>query len=511
MASPRLLLGLDISTTGAKALLINEAGQVVSSATTPLTLQTPYPLWSEQTPEEWWQGIKTSIKQVLAGRDSVSESIAAIGLTGQMHGLVMLDETGRVLRPAILWNDQRTGKQCDQMRAKIGLQRLIKITGNDALTGFTAPKILWVKENEPEVFARTRHVLLPKDFIRFKLTGEYGMDQAGGSGTILFDLKQRTWSQELLEELEFPREWFPPTFEGPEISGQISQSAAGDTGLKVGTPVVGGAGDQAAQATGVGAVEPGIIALTLGTSGVVFAPTESALVEPEGRLHAFCHSSPGRWHFMGVMLSAAGSLQWYRDTIAPDFEFDALIAEAGEIIPGSEGLFFLPYLTGERTPHPDPYARGAWIGLTIRHQRAHMTRAVLEGVAFGLKDSFELIQGAGLGSISQVRVSGGGAKSQLWQQILSDILGVELVTVNTTEGAAYGAAMLAAVGAGLFASVPEACQTMIRITGSTKPSGAEETYRDYYPQYRDLYPALAEQFKKIAEIVTVKAGEGRDE
>ena len=254
----------------------------------------------------------------------------------------MLDETGQVLRPAILWNDQRTGKQCDQMRAKIGLQRLIKITGNDALTGFTAPKILWVKENEPEVFARTRHVLLPKDFIRFKLTGEYGMDKAGGSGTILFDLKQRTWSQELLEELEFPREWFPPTFEGPEISGQISQSAAGDTGLKVGTPVVGGAGDQAAQATGVGAVEPGIIALTLGTSGVVFAPTESALVEPEGRLHAFCHSSPGRWHFMGVMLSAAGSLQWYRDTIAPDFEFDALIAKAGEIIPGSEGLFFLP-------------------------------------------------------------------------------------------------------------------------------------------------------------------------
>ena len=508
MASPRLLLGLDISTTGAKALLIDEAGQVVSSATTPLTLQTPYPLWSEQNPEEWWQGIKSSIKKVLAGRDSVSESIAAIGLTGQMHGLVMLDETGQVLRPAILWNDQRTGKQCDQMRAKIGLQRLIKITGNDALTGFTAPKILWVQENEPGVFARTRHVLLPKDFIRFKLTGEYGMDKAGGSGTILFDLNQRTWSQELLEELELPKEWFPPTFEGPEISGQISQLAAGDTGLRVGTPVVGGAGDQAAQATGVGAVEPGIIALTLGTSGVVFAPTESALVEPEGRLHAFCHSSPGRWHFMGVMLSAAGSLQWYRDTIAPNLEFDALIAEAEEITPGSEGLFFLPYLTGERTPHPDPYARGAWIGLTIRHQRAHMTRSVLEGVAFGLKDSFELIREAGLGSTSQVRVSGGGAKSQLWQQILSDILGVELVTVNTTEGAAYGAALLAAVGAGLFGSVPEACKQMISITGSTTPSGAKEAYKDYYPQYRDLYPALAGQFKKIAELIMVQASEG---
>ena len=505
MTDQRLLLGVDISTTGAKALLIDQKGGVITSATTPLTLQTPYPLWSEQDPGEWWQGIRTSIQAVLAEHQAAAESIAAIGLTGQMHGLVILDASGQVLRPAILWNDQRTGPQCDQIRERFGRRRLIQTTGNDALTGFTAPKILWVQENEPEIFAQTRHVLLPKDFIRYKLTGEFGMDKAGGSGTILFDLQERSWSEALLGELGLPREWFPPTYEGPEISGRISTSAAAETGLRAGTPVVGGAGDQSAQATGVGAVEPGIIALTLGTSGVVFAPTESALIEPEGRLHAFCHSSPGRWHFMGVMLSAAGSLQWYRDTIAPEMDFDALVEEAAHIPPGSEGLFFLPYLTGERTPHPDPYARGAWVGLTIRHQRAHMTRAVLEGVAFGLKDSFELIRQAGLGSIDQVRISGGGAKSQLWQQILADALGVELVTVNTTEGAAFGAALLAGVGAGLYGSVPEACRQMISLTGSTKPSAETDAYQAFYPQYRALYPALAGQFKVIADVVAAQS------
>jgi len=500
MTEPRHLLGVDISTTGAKALLIDQAGHVISSATTPLTLQTPYPLWSEQNPEQWWQGIRTSIQKVLVESDAAVDSIAAIGLTGQMHGLVMLDEAGQVLRPAILWNDQRTGLQCDQIRERIGQQRLIQISGNDALTGFTAPKILWVQENEPEIFARTRHILLPKDYIRYQLTGEFGMDKAGGSGTILFDLQARTWSEELLRELDLPREWFPPTFEGPQVSGQISQRAALETGLKAGTPVVGGAGDQAAQATGVGAVEPGIIALTLGTSGVVFAPTKTALIQPEGRLHAFCHALPGRWHFMGVMLSAAGSLQWYRDTIAPGMSFEALVDEAAQIPPGSEGLFFLPYLTGERTPHPDPFARAAWIGLTIRHQRAHMTRAVLEGVAFGLRDSFELIREAGLGSIDQVRISGGGAKSRLWQQILADTLDVELVTVNTTEGAAFGAALLASVGAGMYSDVPQACEHMIRLTGSTAPSSFSQDYKEFYPHYRDLYPALAGEFKTLAEI-----------
>jgi xylulokinase len=501
MTSQRLLLGIDVSTTGAKALLIDQNGQVITSATTPLTLFTPRPLWSEQDPRQWWTGITQSIRQALSEADVSGDAIAAVGLTGQMHGLVLLDEFGDVLRPAILWNDQRTGPQCDRIRSRIGVERLIQITGNDALTGFTAPKILWVQENEPEIYARACHILLPKDYIRFKLTGEYAMDRAGGSGTILFDLKDRTWSDEVLDALEIPAEWMPPTYEGSQVSGVISAEAASETGLAAGTPVVGGAGDQAAQAVGVGAIEPGIIALTLGTSGVVFAPTESPLIEPQGRLHAFCHALPQRWHFMGVMLSAAGSLQWHRDTVAPELSFDELVDEALDIPPGSEGLLFLPYLTGERTPYPDPFARGAWVGLTIRHRRAHMTRAVLEGVAFGLKDSFTLIQEAGLGNIDQVRISGGGAKSQLWKQILADILAVELVTVNTTEGAAFGAALLAGVGAGIFQGVLEACQSMIQITGSTQPSEATETYQGFYPQYRALYPALASGFVAIADIL----------
>jgi xylulokinase len=502
--SQKLLLGVDVSTTGAKALLIDNDGQVVVSATTPLTLQTPRPLWSEQDPRQWWQGIKESIRQVIAEAGISAETIAAVGLTGQMHGLVMLNKSGEVLRPAILWNDQRTGSQCDQIRTRVGRERLIRITGNDALTGFTAPKILWVQENEPDVYAQTHHILLPKDYIRYQLTSEFAMDRAGGSGTILFDLKKRTWSDEVLAALDIPPEWLPPTFEGPQITGDVTARAASETGLIAGTPVVGGAGDQAAQAVGVGAVEPGIIALTLGTSGVVFAPTDSALIEPQGRLHAFCHAMPDRWHFMGVMLSAAGSLQWHRDTIAPDLSFDELVDEALEISPGSEGLLFLPYLTGERTPYPDPLARGAWVGLTIRHRRAHLTRAVLEGVAFGLKDSFRLIQEAGLGAIDQVRVSGGGAKSQLWKQILADILDVELVTVNTTEGAAFGAALLAGVGAGMFANVPQACEVVIQLTGSTSPSSAVSAYQDYYPQYRALYPAFADQFKAIAKITSAE-------
>jgi len=497
-----LLLGLDISTTGAKALLMDEAGQVVSSATSPLTLSTPRPLWSEQTPGDWWAGISKSIRLALTKVGLPSSEIAAIGLTGQMHGLVLLDENGEVLRPAILWNDQRTGRQCDEIRARLGKDRLIQITGNDALTGFTAPKILWVQQNEPEIWAKTRHILLPKDFIRYKLTGEFAIDKAGGAGTILFDLKTRTWSEEVTTALEIPPSLLPATFEGPEITGWISQEAASETGLTAGTPVVGGGGDQAAQAVGVGAVQPGIIALTLGTSGVVFAATEEPLIEPEGRLHAFCHAVPDRWHFMGVMLSAAGSLQWYRDTFFPDADFDELVSEAESAPLGCEGLLFLPYLTGERTPHPDPLARGAFVGLTIRHNRDHVTRAVLEGVSFGIKDSFELIRASGLAAIEQVRISGGGARSATWRQIMANVLGAELVTVNTIEGAAFGAALLAGVGAGLYASVPEACQATIQVTGRTTPEQrAMAEYERFYARYRALYPALASEFKAMATLV----------
>ncbi len=502
MTDRQLLLGIAVSTTGAKALLIDRNGAVVSSATTPLSLSTPRPLWSEQDPREWWAGTVKSIREALAQAGADGAAVAAVGLTGQMHGLVLLDERGEVLRPAILWNDQRTGPQCDTIRARLGRQRLIQITGNDALTGFTAPKVLWVQENEPEVYAKGRHILLPKDYVRFRLTGSYAMDKADGAGTILFDLKTRTWSPEVLEALGIPPEWLPPTYEGPEVTGAISAEAARETGLAEGTPVVGGGGDQAAQAVGVGAVQPGIIALTLGTSGVVFATTEAPLIEPEGRLHAFCHAVPGRWHFMGVMLSAAGSLQWYRDTLAPGEDFDALVGEAEGVPPGSEGLLFLPYLTGERTPYPDPLARGAWVGLTVRHTRPHLTRAVLEGVAFGIKDSFTLIQQAGLGEIRQVRISGGGAKSPVWRQIMADVLGVELATVNTTEGAAYGAALLAGVGAGFYPDVVVASEAMIQVTGRTAPDpAAAAVYPDYYQRYRALYPALAPEFRALAEVV----------
>jgi len=496
----KLFLGLDVSTTGAKALLIDERGGVVSSATSPLTLSAPHPLWSEQDPRDWWSGISCSIREALKQAGMPGSAVIAIGLTGQMHGLVLLDERGEVLRPAILWNDQRTGTQCDEIRSRLGKEHLIQITGNDALTGFTAPKILWVKQNEPEIYARARHILLPKDYIRYRLTGDYAMDKADGSGTILFDLKIRNWSPEVLTALEIPANWLPPTYEGPEVTGFISALAAAETGLVQGTIVVGGSGDCAAQAVGVGAVLQGIISLTLGTSGVVFASTESPLIESEGRLHAFCHAVPNRWHFMGVMLSAAGSLQWYRDNLAPGVNFDDLVNEASGIKAGSEGLFFLPYLTGERTPYPDPLVRAAWVGLTVRHTRAHMTRAVLEGVAFGIKDSFRLILQAGLGSIEQVRISGGGARSTLWRQILADVLGVELVTVNTTEGAAFGAALLAGVGAGFYENVPAACETTIQITGHTNPSQATRAYQEYYPHYCAMYPALAPEYKAMAEL-----------
>ena len=491
-------LGLDTSTTSSKALIIEERGNVIAVASSPHTLQTPRPLWSEQDPHEWWQAAAASIRSVLEKAGTSGERIAAIGLTGQMHGLVLLDETGNVLRPAILWNDQRTKSQCDEIHQIIGHEKFIKITGNVALTGFTAPKILWVKQNEPDVFAKAKHVLLPKDYIRYKLTGEYAMDKADGAGTVLFDLKARDWSDEVLSALHIPRTWMPKTFEGPEFTGHITQEAASVIGLKAGTPVAAGGGDQAAQAVGVGAVEPGIVGLTVGTSGVVFATTPSALIEPEGRLHAFCHAVPGMWHFMGVMLSAAGSLQWYRDTLAPNISFDDLLKEAESAPAGSEGLQFLPYLSGERTPHPDPLARGAFIGLTLRHSRGHMTRAVLEGVAFGLKDSFTLIQNAGLGAITQVRASGGGTKGALWRQILASVLEAELVTVNTTEGAAYGAALLAGAGAGAWADVPSACKACIRVTGSTQLEPTDVTvYRRTYALYQELYPVLKLSFKQM--------------
>jgi xylulokinase len=395
-----------------------------------------------------------------------------------------------VLRPSILWNDQRTQAQCDEITEKIGFNRLIALTGNRALTGFTAPKIVWVREHEPEVYAKAAHILLPKDYIRFKLTGEYASEMSDSAGTSLLDVANRRWSSEVLDALEIPLAWLPKLYEGAEVTGVVSGEAAALTGLKAGIPVIGGGGDQAAGAVGVGAVVPEVIGLVVGTSGVVFAPLDRYAYEPDGRLHAFCHAAPGLWHFMGVMLSAAGSLQWYRDTLASHEPFDQLVEEAAHAPAGCEGLTFLPYLSGERTPHPDPDARGAFIGLTTRHTRAHLTRAVLEGVAFGLKDGFELMAHAGLPAKFEVRVSGGGAKSPLWRQILADVLGATLVSVNTTEGAAYGAALLAAVGAGMFPDVRTACAATITTSDAVSPSAEHGAYAEPYRVYKALYPAL---------------------
>lgn len=499
--SRKYFLGMDVSTTSVKALLIDEKGVVVSVVSTEQTFSTPQPLWAEQEPQDWWTHAVESIRGALANAGISGEQVGAVGLTGQMHGLVLLDAAGEVLRPAILWNDQRTAAQCDEITQRVGAQRLIDITGNRALTGFTAPKILWVRENEPEVYARAAHILLPKDYVRYRLTGGYAVDKADGAGTILFDLRKRDWSDEILEKLEIPLEWLPETYEGTEVTGVITPAAAEATGLKAGTPVVGGGGDQAAQAVGVGAIRPGILALTLGTSGVVFASTDGPFVEKEGRLHAFCHSVPDTWHLMGVMLSAAGSLRWYHDTLAPALSYDELTAPAAAVVPGCEGLLFLPYLTGERTPYPDPLARGAFVGLTVRHTQAHMTRSVLEGVAFGLRDSMELVLGAGLGAVDQVRASGGGTRSPLWRQILADVMGVELVMVNTTEGAAFGAALLAGVGAGFWKDIFEACDATVKVLDKTEPHSDQiSLYNQIYREYQALYPALKPTFNAVAKF-----------
>lgn len=494
------VIGLDVSTTATKAILVDDTGEVGGVAVSEYGFYTPYPLWAEQDPMLWWDATVDAIGRLLTESGVKPSGVTAIGLTGQMHGSVLLDGRGEVVRPAILWNDQRTASECDEIRLRVGPERLIQITGNDALTGFTAPKLLWVARNEPENWARVRQIMLPKDYVRYRLTDQYAVDVADGSGTILFDLAERTWSPEVLDALDFDPTLFPATFEGPEITGTVSSAAATATGLHPGTPVVAGGGDQSANAIGVGAVESGVVALSLGTSGVVFATTDGPAIEAGGRVHSFCHAVPGRWHMMGVMLSAAGSLRWLRDALAPDRSFDDLVAGAAQVPPGSDGLLFLPYLTGERTPHPDPEARGAFVGLTVRHDLRHMTRAVLEGVAFGLRDGLDLMIGAGLEPPTQIRASGGGTRSALWRQILADVLGAGIATVRTEEGAAYGAALLAAVGSGLLPDVDAACGVMVNVEPSEEPSDLRSIYGEAHGLYRGLYPALSPTFHALLRV-----------
>lgn len=493
------VLGIDVSTTATKALLVDEAGRVVAAASSSYDYDVPRPMWAEQDPRLWWEATVSAIGEVLASSQVPPSEIGAVGLTGQMHGSVLLDDLGDVVRPAILWNDQRTGAECDEIRERVGRERLIRITGNDALTGFTAPKLLWVANHEPENWAHVVTVLLPKDYVRYRLTGEKATDVAGGSGTMLFDLSSRTWSPEVLGALDIDPSILPPTHEGPDVTGILSPASAEATGLVAGTPVVGGGGDQSANAVGVGVIDSGLVALSLGTSGVVFAASHEPTIDAEARVQAFCHAVPGRWHMMGVMLSAAGSLRWLRDAVAPQADFDALVEGASEVPPGSDGLIFLPYLSGERTPHPDPEARGAFIGLTVAHDLRHMTRAVLEGVAFGLRDGLDLMVGAGVPRPESVRASGGGTRSALWRQILADVLGTGIEIPATEEGAAYGAALLASVGAGHYSSVDEAVGTTVRVQPSAGPSAAVDVYAGIHARYRDLYPALSPFFHAIAD------------
>jgi xylulokinase len=491
------VLGIDVSTTATKAILVDEAGAVTATGVSEYPFSVPQPLWSEQDPEAWWGGTIAAVGSVLTTSGVDAADIAAVGLTGQMHGATLLDASGRALRPAILWNDQRTAAQCDAVRAAVGPEALIRITGNDAVTGLTAPKLLWVRDHEPDVWRRIAHVLLPKDHVRYRLTGDYAVDKADGAGTLLFDLPARDWSPEITEALGIDPAWLPRSWEGPEVTGTITREAADATGLRAGTPVVAGGGDQAATAVGVGAIHSGVVALSLGTSGVIFAATDRPLSEARGTVHAFCHALPDRWHLMSVMLSAAGSLRWFRDALAPGTSFEDLVAEAADVPAGSGGLRFLPYLTGERSPHPDPLARGAFVGLTVEHGRRHMTRAVLEGVAFGLRDGLDLMLGAGVARPATIVASGGGSASQLWRRILADVLGTGLATVATLEGAAYGAALLATVGAGWYPTVGDVVAAVVRTTPVAEPGADAEAYAAAHATYRELYPALAPTFRRL--------------
>jgi xylulokinase len=492
-----LVLGIDASTTATKAILVGADGDVRGVGISEYGYEVPRPLWAEQYPRLWWDGAVEAIGAALADAAARGADVEAVGLTGQMHGAVLLDRADEVLRPAILWNDQRTGAACDEIRRAVGPERLIAITGNDALTGFTAPKLVWVRDAEPDVWRRIAHVLLPKDYVRLRLTGDHAVDKADGAGTLLFDLAARDWSAEVLEALRIDPDWMPPTFEGPQVTGAVTAGAAAATGLRAGTPVVAGGGDQAANGVGVGAVDVGTMALSLGTSGVIFAATDAPIREARGRVHAFCHAVPDRWHLMSVMLSAAGSLRWYRDTLAPGVAFGDLVAEAELVPAGSDGLLFLPYLSGERSPHPDPLARGAFVGLTVAHERRHLTRAVLEGVAFGLRDGLDLMVAAGMPAPATIRASGGGTASGLWRRILADVLDAEIATMDTPEGAAFGAALLAAVGASWYPDVQAAVAATVTATPAAAPGPDAEAYADAHRLYRELYPALAPTFHRM--------------
>jgi xylulokinase len=484
-------LGIDIGTGGTRALLIDAAGREVAAATAPHEeMRMEHPLWAEQRPENWVAAAAIAIRGALAKSGARGKDIRAIGLSGQMHGLVILDSSNAVIRPSLIWCDQRSQPQVDRINQTLGTEKILKAIANPVLTGFTLPKLLWVRDNEPHHFERVRRMLLPKDYVRFWLTGEFATEVSDASGTALLDVARRQWSFEMLDGLGLDRAILPALYESSDITGTVSAQAAELTGLAAGTPVVGGAGDQAAGAVGSGIVEPGIASCTLGTSGVVFAHTDAPSWDPQGRVHTFCHAVRNKWHVMGVTQGAGLSLQWFRNQLAPGSTYDELMNEASAAPAGSQGLFWLPYLMGERTPHLDPRARGGWIGLTAKHTRADLVRALIEGVSYSQKDCLEIIEKLGVG-VSVVRASGGGARSPFWRQILADVFSKPVARLTSQEGSAYGAALLAMVGTGEFATVPEACAATIREADRLLPRPAESAiYASGYETYKALYPAL---------------------
>lgn len=487
-------LGIDVGTGGSRAVVIDETGAVIASATEAHEdFASPKIGWAEQNPDDWWRACVSAIRAVLQKVNA--ESIGAISFSGQMHGSVFLDESDKVIRPALLWCDQRTEKQCAEITEKIGAENLIKLVSNPAVTGFTLPKILWLRENEPENWDKVKTILLPKDYIRLKLSGDKASDVADSSGTLLFDVVNRKWSNEMLDALELDEKLLPRVFESIEITGEISESAAQETGLKKGTKIVAGAGDNAAGAIGMGLSRAGTVGATIGTSGVVFGVTDAPKLDLKGRIHTLCHAIPGRWHNTGVTLAAGESLKWFRREFGEGKSYDELVDEAAKISSGSDGAIWLPYLMGERTPHLDANARAAFVGITASHTKAHFTRAVMEGVAFSLRDSIEIFKETGA-KIEKIRLGGGGAKSPLWRQIQADVYGQTVEILEADEGAAFGAAVLAGVGAGAWNSVDEACEKTIRVAETVEPNqDSIEKLNRNYEAYKLLYSALRPAMK----------------
>lgn len=505
------LLGIDIGTSGTKTVLFDETGNTIASALEEYLLYQPNIGWAEQDPEDWWQATAASIRKVLVKSRVKAADISGIGLSGQMHGLVLLDEENKVLRRSIIWCDQRSTAECEQITSLIGAERLIEITANPALTGFTASKIMWVKNNEPDIFEKAKKILLPKDYVRFRLTGEFATEVSDASGMQLMDIAGRCWSAEVLSKLGIERSQLADLYESQEVSGKVNSFGASQTGLLEGTPVVGGGGDQAAGAVGNGIVKPGVVSSTIGTSGVVFAYLDRISIDTKGRVHTFCHAVPNTWHVMGVTQGAGLSLKWFRDNFCTAEKSTAELMnvdpyvlmdqEAEQVRPGSNGLLYLPYLMGERTPHLDAYAKGVFFGLSAKHDKRDMIRAIMEGVVYSLRDCLEIIGGMGV-NVSEIRASGGGGKSRLWKQMQSDIFGTGITTINSSEGPALGVALLAGVGTGVYKNAAEACDTAIKVKSVQQPDmELYNKYSKFYILYGQLYKSLKKDYKDLAEIM----------